>query len=65
MSDLPNEALDLSARKLTEETKGMYVAENIYEGEDDFFSSDASAAYEYNDGRCDAYPIGYRGPEQA
>lgn len=64
MRDLPNEALDLSARKLTEETKGMFVAENIYEGEDDFFSSDASAAYEYNDGRCDAYPIGYRGLEQ-
>lgn len=54
---LPNEKTNVSALELTEEGKGVFVAEKIYEGEDDFFSSNASAAYEYDDGRCDSYPI--------
>ncbi|MET0649907.1 MAG: hypothetical protein ABW208_25135 [Pyrinomonadaceae bacterium] len=55
--DKPEEAANISALTLKEESSGVYVAEHIYEGSDDFFSADASAAYEYNDGRCDDYPL--------
>jgi hypothetical protein len=44
---------------LTETVDGLFAAENIYDGADDFFSIDASAAYEYDDGRSDAYPLDY------
>ena len=48
---------DETSLKLTETTRGLYAAEHIYEGDDDFFSTHASAAYEYDDGRCDVYPL--------
>lgn len=41
---------------LTETIQGMFMAVNIYEGDQDFFSEDVSAAYEFDDGRPDAYP---------
>ncbi len=43
--------------QLTEQVRGLYAAEDIYEIEQDFFSTHASAAYEYDDGRCDSYPL--------
>ena len=42
---------------LTETVQGMFMAVNIYEGDRDFFSEDVSAAYEYDDGRPDSYPL--------
>jgi hypothetical protein len=42
---------------LTETIQGMFMAVNIYEGDRDFFSEDVSAAYEFDDGRPDAYPL--------
>ncbi len=42
---------------LTETIQEMFMAANLYEGDRDFFSEDVSAAYEYDHGRPDAYPL--------
>lgn len=58
MSDeFDNGSSNKSPLVLTETIKGMFMAPNIYEGDRDFFSEDVSAAYEYDDGRPDGYPL--------
>lgn len=62
---LPGKKNGVSVLELTEEGKGIFVAENIYEGTDDFFAAESSAAYEYDDGRNDSYPLSYGEPEKS
>jgi hypothetical protein len=59
MPNEPDEKIDVLSLVLIETAEGLFAAENIYDGSDDFFSADASAAYEYDDGRSDAYPLNY------
>lgn len=49
--------IEKSALVLIETNEGTLSAENIYEGAEDFFADDAAAAYEFDDGRPDAYPL--------
>lgn len=58
-NDETDDKLPLS---LTETVKGMFMASNIYDGADDFFSTDVAAAYEYDDGRADNYPLDRANP---
>lgn len=56
-NDYDDEPTKTSPLTLTETTEGMFMAGNIYNGAEDFFSVDPSAAYEFDDRRSDSYPL--------